>query len=207
MDAPKSSGLNRRRPLLTLLLVGGAVVATIPGLTPWLVYDRAAIVSGEVWRMFTGHWVHFSTAHLFYDVLALAVAGWISETQKLPNFGWLCGLSPWLISAVLLFGEPQMRYFGGLSALATTCICYLALFGLHNHTCWRWICLVALLGICGKIAVEAATGRMIFAIIQEAPVRVAVASHLAGAGAAFLFYACTKFGQPCLATDLFGDSD
>ena len=101
--------------------------------------------------MFTGHWVHFSTSHLVYDLLALGIAGWIIEARGLPHFGWLCLLAPWLISAVLLLFEPQMKLFGGLSALATTAIVYLALFGLHDAAPWRWVCLAALLGIAGKI--------------------------------------------------------
>ena len=142
--------------------------------------------------MFTGHWVHFSTSHLVYDLLALGIAGWISESQKLPHFGWLCLLAPWLISAVLLLFEPQMKVFGGLSALATTAIVYLALFGLHDATPWRWICLAALLGFIGKILYEMTTGHMIFVTTGDVPVAVSVASHIAGALIALLFYGQSK---------------
>ena len=142
--------------------------------------------------MFTGHWVHFSTSHLVYDLLALGIAGWIIETQKLPHFGWLCLLAPWLISAVLLWFEPQMKLFGGLSALATTAIVYLALFGLHDAAPWRWVCLATLLGIAGKIIFETTTGRMIFVTTDNVPVAVSVASHISGVLIALLFYGWAK---------------
>ena len=193
MDTSKPQGLVRRLPVITLLLVGsGVVIALFPGWSSWLIYDRSAILSGEVWRMFTGHWVHFSTSHLIYDLLALGIAGWIIETQKLPHFGWLCLLAPWLISAVLLWFEPQMKLFGGLSALATTAIVYLALFGLHDAAPWRWVCLATLLGIAGKIIFETTTGRMIFVTTDNVPVAVSVASHISGVLIALLFYGWAK---------------
>ena len=193
MDTPKSQSLGRRLPVITLLLVGGGVViALFPGWSSWLIYDRSAILSGEIWRMFTGHWVHFSTSHLVYDLVALGIAGWIIETQKLPHFGWLCLLTPWLISAVLLLFEPQMELFGGLSALATTAIVYLALLGLHEAAPWRWICLAALLGFVAKILFEMTTGRMLFSTTGNVPVAVSVASHISGALIALLFYGRTK---------------
>jgi rhomboid family GlyGly-CTERM serine protease len=171
---------------------GGVVIALFPSWSSWLIYDRSAILSGQIWRMFTGQWIHFSTSHLVYDLLALGVAGWIIENQKLPHFGWLCLLSPWLISAVLLLFEPHMKIFGGLSALATTAIVYLALFGLHNAAPWRWICLAALVGVACKIIFEMTTGRMIFATTGNVPVTVSVASHISGAMIALLFYGCAK---------------
>ena len=140
--------------------------------------------------MFTGHWVHFSTSHLVYDLVVLGVAGWIIETQKLPHFGWLCLLTPWLISAVLLLFEPQMKLFGGLSALATTAIVYLALFGLHDAVPWCWVCLAVLLGIAGKIIFEMTTGKMLF--VTAGNISVSVASHISGALISILFYGQIK---------------
>ena len=193
MDTPKSSELSRQLPVTTLwLIAGGVVVALFPSWTGWLVYDRPAILSGELWRMFTGHWIHFSKSHLAYDLLALGVAGWMIETQKLPYFGRLCLLAPWFISAVLLWFEPQMEFFGGLSALATTAIIYLALFGLHEAAPWRWICAAALAAFLAKTLFEITTGRMIFATTGNLPVTVSVTSHLAGALTAFLFYCQAK---------------
>lgn len=195
MDATETKSLAAKIPWRTLLIVAGAVVASMsPRWSAWLVYDREAILSGEVWRLFTGHWVHFSNSHLVYDLLALGIAGWMIETQKLPHFGSLCLLAPWLISGVLLVCEPQVKWFGGLSALATTAIVYLALFGLHHAAPWRWVCLATLLGVAGKIFFELTSGRMIFVTAGNVPLTVCVASHISGAMIAALFYGVVKFG-------------
>jgi rhomboid family GlyGly-CTERM serine protease len=202
MDPSKfqeSKGLSLRLPVLTLLLVGTAVViAQCPALSSWLIYDRSAILSGQIWRMFTGHWVHFSTSHLVYDSVALGIAGWMIETQKLRNFGWLCLLAPWFISSALLVFEPQMQWFGGLSALATTAVAYLALCGLHDSADWRWVCLALLLGIVGKIAFEITTGRMMFVSGANNSITVCTSSHVAGVLIALVFYGWTTFvNRPC----------
>ena len=192
MDTPKSQtgpDLVRRVPITTLLVIGAAAaIARIPGSSRWLVYDRHAILSGQVWRMFTGHWVHFSMSHLVYDSLVFGIAGWMIETKRLSNFGWLCLLAPWLISGLLLVFQPRMEWFGGLSALATAAVVYLALSGLRDGGLWRWACFATLAGIAVKIIFEATTGRMIFATIANTTTEVLPAGHFCGALIALLFY-------------------
>ena len=55
--------VSQRVPLWTLALVGsGLLIYSMPGWTAHLVYDRTAILSGEVWRLITGNFVHWSTS-------------------------------------------------------------------------------------------------------------------------------------------------
>ena len=53
------------------VVVTALAVYLLPGVGEALVYDRSAILTGELWRLVTGHWVHFSASHLFYDVTVL----------------------------------------------------------------------------------------------------------------------------------------
>jgi rhomboid family GlyGly-CTERM serine protease len=180
----------RRIPFLTLLLVATAVaVHFLSHCAPFLVYDRPAILSGEVWRMFTGHWVHFSTRQLLYDLAVLGLAGWILETRRPRAFGWYCALAPWAISAALLVFEPQMRFCGGLSGLATGAMVLLALHGLSDSPPWRFVCGAVLLALAGKTIFELAAGRSVFDSFAGIPVLVSVTSHIAGAAIALLLYA------------------
>ncbi len=193
MDAPQTPRLSRRVPWLTLLMVGAAVaVAVVPRSSPWLVYDRSAILSGQIWRMFTGHWVHFSTRHLICDVTALGIAGWIIEDRGLPRFGWFCLLAPWFISAAALVFEPQMQYCGGLSALAIAAITLLGLNGLSEAPPWRWVCVAALIGIAGKTLFEMTTSRSLFGALDGVPVIVSVSNHVAAVAFALAFYGQSK---------------
>ena len=182
-----------RLPVITLSLIVAAIaVALCPVASEWLVYDRSAILHGQIWRMFTGHWVHFSTSHLIFDSLVLGVAGWMIEVKRLPHFGRMCLIAPWLISGVLLVSEPQMEQYGGLSALATMAATYLALYGLRENGLWRWACLATLVGIGGKGTFELATGHMIF-VSGGNGIKVCAASHICGAVVALGFYLRTKF--------------
>ena len=55
-----------KAPWLSLTLAGltaGLFAAFGPAPEAW-VYDRAAIESGEWWRLISGHWVHSDGAHL-----------------------------------------------------------------------------------------------------------------------------------------------
>jgi rhomboid family GlyGly-CTERM serine protease len=197
MDSSKSPLLNRRIPLLTLLMLGGAVaVALVPRWPAWLIYDRSAILSGQLWRMWTGHWIHFSTGHLVCDAIPLGIAGWIVEARGCPRFGWFCFLTPWVISAAVLVFEPRLNFCGGLSGLACAMLTLAALCGLSDAPPWRWVCLAALLGLAGLNLFESVTGHSMFVTVNGVPVVVSVTSHLAGAAAALAFYGCSKWTTP-----------
>ena len=189
MFAPVPTRLNYGWPVITLLLLGAALaVAWCPGLAPALIYDRPAILAGESWRLFTGHWVHFSSAHLAFDLVALGVAGAIAETRSTPRFGWLCLVAPWSIGAVTLVLAPDMRYCGGLSGLAVAVLVLLALSGLGDSRGWRRVWLAVLIGVAAKLGYELVTGHTAFADPSAGGAVVCVASHFAGAGTALIIH-------------------
>jgi rhomboid family GlyGly-CTERM serine protease len=196
MDASNSPGLTVRAPKLTLLIAGAALVlALFPRWAPGLVYDRSAILHGQIWRMFTGHWVHFSTRHLVFDLAPLVAGGSILEARALPRFGWFCAMAPWAISAALVVFEPRMDYYAGLSGLDVAVVVLLALNGLGDPPPWRWVCVAVTVGIAGKIALELATGRGFFGAVDNLPARVSVVGHVAGAMTALSFYLAERRAQ------------
>ena len=107
-------------PTLTLGSAGIALlIATMPTLSPILIYDRTAILHGELWRLWTSHLVHFSASHLLLNVGALALAGSLVEMRSEdPRLVLFLGM-PLVISLALLILEPDMSRYGGLSGLAT----------------------------------------------------------------------------------------
>jgi rhomboid family GlyGly-CTERM serine protease len=142
-------------------MLGGALaVALVPRWSAWMVFDRSAILSGQVWRLFTGHWVHFSTRHLVCDAIPLGIAGCVIEAREGRGFGWFCFLTPWIIGAAMLVFEPRLSICRGLSGVASALLALLALRGLSGDSPWRWICAAALLGLGGKILFELATSSL-----------------------------------------------
>jgi rhomboid family GlyGly-CTERM serine protease len=173
--------MQRRIPFITLAIVAGALlVASAPALQPFLIYDRDQIFTGELWRMFTGHWVHLSTRHLILDVCSLAILGWILETRNQSAFRNFILIAPWLISAIsLLFARDMQRYYG-LSGLATAAWTFLAAqIFLEQQS--PWIPLAMFAAAAAKILFELHCTASLFVSFNSPEIRVAVASHAAGA--------------------------
>jgi rhomboid family GlyGly-CTERM serine protease len=165
-------------PAGTAAILFASLVASAPSLGDLLCYDRAAILRGELWRLLTGHWVHFSAAHLLWNGVALAIAGGLLEWRRERWAGLLLLLAPLAISGLLLALEPALSRFAGLSGVVFAALTYLALSGLREPGSWRQACLVALALLLLKLGHEVVWGRSIFA---GGGLRPVATSHAAGA--------------------------
>lgn len=83
-----------------------------------LAYDRQAILSGQLWRLWSGHLVHYSPRHALTDAGVLFLIGWVLE--PLVGTRRLClglGLGASLIALALLAWVPDLLQYRGLSGL------------------------------------------------------------------------------------------
>jgi rhomboid family GlyGly-CTERM serine protease len=119
-----------------------------------LIYDRSAIFSGEIWRLVTGHGVHYSASHLAFNLTALAIIGAIVELQERNRLFLVCAVSALIIGVALLVFRPDLDYFAGASGVVTAVATFCAVRGLATTGPWRTMCLVALLLLVGKITLE-----------------------------------------------------
>ena len=184
---------------MSLALTGALLVFALPRLQPLLLYDREAILAGELWRLFSGHWVHFSAAHLGCNLAVIAVAGLILETGTAARTARLLLVTPWFISAGLLVCEPQLRCYGGLSGLATAVVVALALAAFARRrqdprAGWTAALLLLLFGL--KTIFEWHTHRALFALDANAGYAVVPLSHLLGGIAALILHLLTGFRVP-----------
>lgn len=111
---------NFRRQALPLLFALMALIVAVGG-TPadeWLRYERSPILSGEVWRLFTAHFVHLGWSHLLMNLAALALI-WML-------FGRMLRLSVWIVISLasmlgiglgLLLFSPSIDWYVGLSGM------------------------------------------------------------------------------------------
>lgn len=179
-------------PVMTLLLVGSAIAAhVIPGVNAALIFDREAIGHGEWWRLVTGSWVHFSTAHLAYDGLAVLIAGWLLEREG-AAVGWIALASASAVGLAVLLGMPTLARYAGLSGVAYALVTMVALLGLAERGTWRWLCLttIALLG--AKLAFETIGGRFLLVPTGGEVVPVPL-SHAVGVVVAVIVYAIRRW--------------
>ncbi len=194
-------------PAVTLSVVAMAALVAICGAEAEgaLVYDRYRIADGELWRLITCNWVHFSKSHLAYDVAAFGIAGSLLEMRSHRGFGWFCLLAPGVIGASVFVTCPNLMIFGGLSGLATGAIVLLATHGLREPGPWRCICLLALAAVAMKTAMELLTRDTVF--MRGGGLRAAPEAHIAGSVVAlmisFRLFLQRNASNLCLSTFIF----
>jgi rhomboid family GlyGly-CTERM serine protease len=182
LAAAEVGKVTRKTAWVTIAVALAALAPIVfPALKAFLIYDREAILAGEWWRMFTGHWVHLSTAHAGFDVAALSIAGMIIESQRRAVLARLVLISPWIISSALLFLEPHVNTYFGLSGIAMATVIWLGVDGALETGPWKWCCWGVLAAAMAKIVFEMLTGQAAFVEVNNPDVRVSVTSHVAGA--------------------------
>ncbi|WP_455206612.1 rhombosortase [Kaarinaea lacus] len=125
MANPRASKESKLKPFVKrhILPITVAFVVTFIGLfgsdvALWLRFDRNAIFSGEIWRLFTGHLAHLSWSHLLMNLLGLALV-WGLFDRYLPTKRWLHVMifGAFGISLLLLVVDSHLLYYVGLSGV------------------------------------------------------------------------------------------
>jgi rhomboid family GlyGly-CTERM serine protease len=177
-----------RFPCLTAAIAGVAVLAfLIPVVGEALIYDRGAILRGQLWRLWTCHAVHFSASHLAWNLaVLLAAGGWLERLVRRQVLGFYL-VAPAIVAGTLFLFDPALARYGGLSGLAAGLVVGLALHrcsvpGEPRAVWWAVLAVVAL-----KIGVEWRTG----APLLSDGIRVVPLAHVAGIAAALVFLRMT----------------
>ncbi|ABC80808.1 rhombosortase [Anaeromyxobacter dehalogenans] len=171
-------------PWVTAAVLSLALGAYLePALGELLILDRARVASGEAWRVLTGSLVHFSASHLAVDALAFGVAGAMLERRGRARFATLTLASALAVGLAVLWLQPSLQRYAGLSGMAYAAIVALALVGLREPGPMPTLSGLALAACVAKLAWELSTGRMLLAGAPPGVVAVPLA-HLAGAIAA-----------------------
>jgi rhomboid family GlyGly-CTERM serine protease len=139
-------------PLASLLLF-------LPVLVPadWLELDREAVAQGEVWRLVTGHWAHWTPDHLLWDSLAFLVLAVLCETRisRARLVATVLG-SALAVSAAVWLALPEIERYRGLSGVDS------ALFVLLAASLRSPLGGLALAAFLGKSAWEVWAGSTLF---------------------------------------------
>jgi rhomboid family GlyGly-CTERM serine protease len=181
LSVPAGRGV---RAPLALALVAVAI-QFIPHAAGMLELSRAAVLHGELWRIVTGHFTHFSNQHLAWDVVTFTVLGAMVAERSFARFvACLIGAAV-AISAATLILRPDVAVYRGLSGVDSALFVTAAVMLLRQG--WREgrqflvaSALLALAAFSAKTLFELATGKVLF--VQElgdgvAPLALA---HIAG---------------------------
>lgn len=171
-----------RAPASWLAALACIALAYLPApLAAQLAYDRDAVLAGQLWRLWSGHLVHFSGEHALLDVTVLLATGALAEatvgSRRLAP-GLLLGAPA--VSLGLLLAAPAMLEYRGASAIASmTAVAAAAQLWAHGGR-WKLAVLLAGAGFFGKALCEAAGVALPSAALPD-NVAVAWQAHLFGA--------------------------
>ncbi|HEY0945098.1 MAG TPA: rhombosortase [Opitutaceae bacterium] len=171
-------------------------IQLIPGAREALIYHRGAIAAGDVWRLWTGHLVHFGWPHLVADTGLLLILGWLLGRAHRHFSALAFLLMPLFISGVLYGFDRGMIRYAGLSAVDFGLLVYLALQGWQRKwTDWFWPAVLAI--YIGEVVFETVQGGRGGGMIpfDDPGVTVATSAHVAGAVYAVLAWLLSRRGQ------------
>ena len=147
-----------------------------------LIYDRALIQSGEVWRLWTGHFIHFGWPHFIADAGLFLILGRLLERNHPVAMRVTLVLMPLTISAALYGFDPELNRYAGLSAINLGLLLFYAACGWQkNRIDWFWSGVLAI--YVGEVILEIFQGHghgggMIR--FDDPTIHVATSAHIAG---------------------------
>ncbi len=194
MAKKESSCIMTGYPIITLAVGIVSIVSFFSAeAAAMFVFDRNAVLQGEIWRLFTSHFVHFTGMQLLYNLLIFGIAGWIVEQKNRLYFALLYIFMSLVISTMLFLLKPAMIYYGGLSGLACGFIFYCALLGMTEPGPWRVICKLIVIILPVKIILEIYNSGSILPYWGQPKFVIMSTSHISGTVVALLFYFALRY--------------
>ena len=156
--------------LLALSVAGDSVTARLR-------YERAALASGEWWRVLTAHVVHLDLRHLALNLAGLGALWWLYAGDARPRDWLIVALvSALAIGAGLYVLSPGVGWYVGLSGVLHGLWAAAAVAAWHR---WRVESVVTLVVLAAKLAVEQIFGPLSAGVSSGLP--VVTVAHLYGA--------------------------
>lgn len=186
--------------LYLFLLATIAVLALLePVSSTWLMFDRSAINSGQLWRLFSGHFVHLSPMHMFGNALGVILLGYIAGKYLNNKLGVF--LLAWcvLVVGIGLYGYADylQRYVGlsgvlhGLLLVAP----FVSKFYSRRIACAFFVVIVS------KVTWEQSSFYDDMAMLNMIGGRVEANAHLLGVVAGIVFLIFYYFSRNSKAED------
>lgn len=160
---------------ITLCLLAAFLMALPEPIKTALYFDSQMLASGNLWQLVTGHWMHADGQHLLWNLLGLAVLGYIIERYSRTLLLLSLGMGVLAVDMLLLSPFSEIQRYCGLSGVLNT------MLGVAFYCRWREtrsiiIPIVGALSV-AKIFVEIQIGASLFTDISWPPYPLA---HLAG---------------------------
>ncbi len=167
----------RNFPLLTIALsvLGTGLMLLPQSMQAGLYFDADALVTGELWRLISGHLIHADFSHWAWNTLALIVLGSFLEVRSRRLFAYSLLSGVVAVDLLLLSPLAGIDQYCGLSGVLN------ALLGVVLFCYWldtrSWLVVFSALLCLGKILLEMVFDTSLLTNISWPPLP---AAHLAG---------------------------
>lgn len=176
--APAERLLQRHWPLLTVLLPCLLLATLGEPAREWMRYERIGILHGELWRLFTGNFVHLGLGHLLEDMAGLVLLWLLFEdvlaSWRMPT---LVSIGALAVGLGLLLGDPQVGWYVGISGALDTLWAAGAIGLMRRRDRFGWMLAAVLVA---KLVYEQCFGALPFSSVSSGG-NVIVDAHLYGA--------------------------
>lgn len=186
LSKTKSCAAVRCLPGISLLL-GGLVVCLsfLPAVASHLQYDPSAIADGQLWRIVTCHFTHWSLDHLIWDAMAFVILAALCETADRRLFLGCLTVSAVLIPLFIGPLMPEVDAYRGLSGIDSALFVLAATTILRENVTtrrWWWVAAagIVLCGFAAKIGFEYVTGQTLFVDSAAADMVPIPLAHVVG---------------------------
>jgi rhomboid family GlyGly-CTERM serine protease len=135
----------------------------------------------EPWRAWSAVGVHYSVAHLAYNLAGLMLVGAFGLVARVPvRLAW-AWIAAWPLTHFGLWLQPALAHYGGLSGVLHGGVAAVLVFLLcRGNRAQRWVAAIAALGLLAKVIGEAPWS----AALRHPPgwdIAIAPAAHASGA--------------------------
>lgn len=148
-----------------------------------LVYDRSAIDDGQLWRIWSGHMVHFGWPHFLADAGLFLLLGRVLKHNHPVASRVALALMPVAIAIGIYMFDSAMPRYAGLSGMNVGLLVFLACKGWQKSwTDWFWPAVLGIhvLEVVLEIAQKHGVGGAMIPF-DDPSVHVATSAHIAGA--------------------------
>ncbi|QYM77802.1 rhombosortase [Horticoccus luteus] len=176
------------------LTIFAVVIQLHPAWRAGLIYDRRALQHGEIWRLWSGHFVHFGWPHLVADAGLFLILGRLLERKYPVALRISAVLMPVVISVALYTCDPALERYAGLSAVNLGLLLFYAFQGWQRNR-WDWFWPTILAIYIGEVVLEATRGQGHgggFIQFDDPSIHVATSAHIAGGLYGFALWLCCR---------------
>ncbi|MCE9584104.1 MAG: rhombosortase [Planctomycetes bacterium] len=170
--------------MAVLLSVVGILLP--PAAATGLELDRTRAFHGEIWRMLTCHWAHYSFSHFLWSFIPFVFLAVLCERDSRGRFLACLAGAALIVPLAVWVAAPSISTYRGLSGLDSALFTLLAATVAREKArerSWGWVAAAALvvLAFAGKLLFEATTARGFFLDTHASGMTPVPVAHLAGA--------------------------